>query len=267
MKETAAQINGLRAAFSADLSRPFELKRSFPLGSPPEHFRASPPARQPSSQQIMIPSQNYIRQHMDSMQQQQQSYLATPPVSAISSESKPQSPRYQQDYVDHSSYPTMPPTSYPQQTIPAESQWNPTPIIDQFNTAFAIPPSQLAPPPTGHSPYGSSPPHEIPQQTYYPQNQPQYSPAVYSQQHQQQQQQQQQQNYMQTPQYTDSTIASQPIPQATPTYIPQAAVFVTPKQWQQSVASVFDPGGLKRRWGYEQQDQSGYDMQMQKRRG
>ena len=34
---------------------------------------------------------------------------------------------------------------------------------------------------------------------------------------------------------------------------PHTPVYVTPKEWQQSVASVFDPSGLKRKWGYEQQ--------------
>lgn len=31
-----------------------------------------------------------------------------------------------------------------------------------------------------------------------------------------------------------------------------AMQFVTPRQWQQSVQSVIDPAGLKRRWGYDQ---------------
>lgn len=35
--------------------------------------------------------------------------------------------------------------------------------------------------------------------------------------------------------------------------VPDVPVFVTPKEWQQSVASVFDPSGLKRKWDYEQQ--------------
>ena len=43
MPEVQAQIDSLRIAFSADINRPFELKSSFPYGSPPEPYHPSPP--------------------------------------------------------------------------------------------------------------------------------------------------------------------------------------------------------------------------------
>lgn len=38
-----AHIDSLRLAFSADTSRPFELKPSFPYGSPSESYQQTPP--------------------------------------------------------------------------------------------------------------------------------------------------------------------------------------------------------------------------------
>lgn len=43
MPEIQAQIDSLRLAFSADTSRPFELKPTFPYGSPSEPYHPSPP--------------------------------------------------------------------------------------------------------------------------------------------------------------------------------------------------------------------------------
>ena len=44
MDDTRAQIESLREAFSADVRKPFELKPSFPYGSPIASFAPSPPA-------------------------------------------------------------------------------------------------------------------------------------------------------------------------------------------------------------------------------
>jgi len=161
----------------------------------------------------------------------------------------------------------MQPTStsyFPQASAPApDVQWNPTPIIDQFTTAFAIPPSALAPP---SSLYGSSPPGHMPnhaQAGFVSTNSPPYTTtattaSLYNQDQQQQQyyQQRQHQPHQQPPQtYADMNIAPQS--QTSPTMYPSASagevLFVTPKQWQQSVASVLASGALKRRWDYEQQ--------------
>lgn len=48
MPEMQAQIDALRIAFSADTNRPFELKPSFPYGSPSEPYQSPPmEAQQP----------------------------------------------------------------------------------------------------------------------------------------------------------------------------------------------------------------------------
>ncbi len=290
--ETVAQINGLRGAFSADLNKPFDLKPSFPLGTP-EAYQPSPPApAQPNGpipypqhqqyqhsppQQLQIPStQPYLNQQLNHLQQG--SYLATPPVSSVSGDSNPHSPHFQQPYdLNHQAY------SYYQQPTPTEAPtWNPTPIIDQFNTAFAIPPSALAPP----GAYGSPPMHigggysnpspPYPAAAAYPPPPQHRRPR---QQQQQQQQYYQQQQHHPQPPYLDTSAANAmpantmpsgqqtqvqlSTPQSANPYTQNAhsanAVYVTPKEWQQSVASVFDPGGLKRRW-------TDYDAGMNKRR-
>lgn len=298
MPEVEAQINGLRAAFSADLRKPFELRPSFPYGTPsdqsksPEERRASEPqySTQRAQNNTYVPDAHHG------------SYYATPPASARPGSTPHEQPFYRQAIADQQNhqYHAMPPTSNPQPVAPTEP-WNPTPIIDQFNTAFAIPQSALAPPPP--SSYSSSPPVTLPQQPFHhsmqnphfmpsptsaggytsqtaytpsptsqpmpntqsflpPQSQvtpqPQLPPLHYQQ---------------DTSSYFDSTLQQRPMAQSQhhmqgpiqnygPTNsftssaqvaVAHTPVYVTPKEWQQSVASVFDPGGLKRKWDYEQQ--------------
>lgn len=72
----------------------------------------------------------------------------------------------------------------------------------------------------------------------------------------------------QYPQLAAMTSAPQPRPIPQPqhqhqqSYISGAPVFVSPRDWQQSVASAFDPEGLKRRWDY---GGTGMDGHMSKR--
>lgn len=270
MPETEAQINALRAAFSADLNRPFELKESFPLGSPSDQSRPSPVSQtsfEKQSQRIGDIQQPqpvpYMPQAINPMRGQTP-YLATPPVSAYSSDSKPQTPIYSQTFeLDQTPYADMANSTagfFQQATSAAEIQWNPTPIINQFDTAFAIPPSALAPPPSLYGGSGSSPPANMQtlQASFASGSSPTYGTAS---QNYAQQQQQQQQHYFaaqgQTFADTSSPVAAQTpqLPSAAATSYAtgmMGAMFVTPRQWQQSVANVIDPGGLKRRWDYDQ---------------
>ncbi|RMD40078.1 hypothetical protein DV735_g5044, partial [Chaetothyriales sp. CBS 134920] len=166
--ETEAQIDALREAFSVDLNKPFELKPSFPYGSPMSGSQPSPPGPDPQQLQgsltasyqpqsqlatsqphlLMAQAQPFLGQHLNQMQQTS-SYLATPPTSTISTDSKPHSPLFPQQYnIATTSYNQMPTSNYFQQpTVPEPAQWNPTPIINQFSAAFTIAPSS----------YGSSP--------------------------------------------------------------------------------------------------------------
>ncbi|ETI25755.1 hypothetical protein G647_02529 [Cladophialophora carrionii CBS 160.54] len=306
MPETEAQIYALRAAFSADVNKPFELKESFPHGTPSEHSRPSPvsppasekpqqpPQLQPQKSIELHPSQQgkpgaYVSQHMNQISRQS-GYLATPPVSVYAADSKPPTPMYAQGYdlAEQNSYSSLPTSAggyYQQAPSVTDIQWNPTPIMDQFDTAFAIPPSALAPPPSLYGGSGASPPGNMPNMhhaasfqstgspTYPSTTSPGYGAQHQHQQHQQhqhqhqqqhQQQQQQQQHYFAAQQAQSFHDTSPPV--ATHAQLPQApstgyataggsgpaGMFVTSQQWQQSVAHVFDAGRLKRRWDYTQ---------------
>jgi hypothetical protein len=260
MPELEAQINALRVAFSANIDRPFELKPSFPYGSPSEPYQPSPP----------LDSQYHHLQHPPNPQYDHPrqiphpSQTLTPPISAGASDSRTDSPQYPPTFGQShgQTAPSMP--THNSVPMPENVQWNPTPIIDQWNTAFAIPPSAMAPPSShSQSPSSSIPMlHQTPQNitplqtsqsfaSMYPSGAaqpvfPQQTQHYYS--HQAQQQQNQ-----------------PPVPQQPPKYVADAPVFVTPKDWQHSVASVFDPGRLKRRWDYTHHEDT--DGHMQKRQG
>lgn len=298
MPEVEAQIQGLRAAFSANLDKPFELKPTFPYGTPSEQSRSPVERRSSEPQHQGQPSQN----HYFYQQPLQHGSYYTPSPSLTGSATKPQTSQFYHDYDgNHAShqYHQMPPTSNPNNAITPTEHWNPTPIIDQFNNAFAIPQSALAPPPP--SSYSSSPPVTLPQQGFHAQMQNQqyvpspssatgysahpYTPSPTSQ-------------AMPNPQsYMSTQSQNTPRPQLTPGHYhhqqgvnsyfdanlkqsssqshisathsygstdvsfdtnpegagPNTPVYVTPKEWQQSVASVFDPNGLKRKWSYDQQ--------------
>jgi hypothetical protein len=96
MPDMQQQIESLREAFSADTSKPFVLKTSFPYGSPVVQANPSPSRggqyRQPP--QLLRPSS--MDQHHS--QQQHVSYVAhpiTPPISAGGVDTKGDSPAIQ----------------------------------------------------------------------------------------------------------------------------------------------------------------------------
>ncbi|RMZ76124.1 hypothetical protein DV738_g5137, partial [Chaetothyriales sp. CBS 135597] len=289
--ETEAQIDALREAFSVDLNKPFELKPSFPYGSPMSGSQPSPPGpdtqqlqaslsspyqQQPTSQPQMLmaqASQPFMGQHLNQIQQTN-SYLATPPTSTISADSKPHSPLFPQQYsIAAASYNQMPTSTYYQQSnMPEPAQWNPTPIINQFSAAFTIAPSSYGSSPT--APQSVSPTsftQSLPtSSTSYPSSSSYQPPISYTQrvspqqaqaqqQNQQQsiypshsssQQQQQQVQVQEVPQYVDGNIVTQMAQQSHFFTPPAGSGFVSPREWQQSVASVY-PGGMKQfkqRW-------------------
>lgn len=307
MPEVEAQIDGLRSAFSADLSKPFDLKPSFPYGSPSERSR-SPEARRLSEHQTAVKTeQQYYQQSL----QHDASFFPTPPISVgpvTNSQASQMFHEYEGEQMARQ-YHQLPPTSNPANSMTPTEQWNPTPIIDQFATAFAIPQSALAPPSV--SSYGSSPPVTLPPQGYHSQmHNQQYVPSPtsaggYSSHHYTPSPTSQSMTNTQTfppphphnltqprttpghynshhnvNSYFDPTFVQPPNSNQVPVSQgyrsasmsgnfeapPDVAgvngpVYVTPKEWQQSVASVFDPNGLKRKWGHEQQlgmQQSGH---------
>lgn len=248
MQEMRAQIDALREAFSADKHKPFELKPSFPYGTPSDSYHPSPPI-EPHYHRPQMPDQE---PHSQQRTQPCPLQTMTPPISAVSRDSGFNSPHPQQSQgmapiSSNSSHSvTNYGQPYPEHSIPTvdESQWNPTPIFHQWNTAFSIPQAALAPP-SGTTP--TPPPMSfptMPQQSSTPISSSTSNPYM-----------------KQYPTSAGGSLTSapqQPASQTSQGGYPNT--FVSSKQWQQSVASVFDPDGLKRRWVY-----SDLDDQPQKR--
>ena len=277
MPETQEQINQLRSAFSEDLNLPFRLKSSFSVGSPSETSRASitpPRDSQAHLTQSSGPQVAYTQPPRNDLSPT--SFPLTTPLSTT--DTKQISP--QAYMADASSYPQIPhqPTYSHQPTQLDIANWNPTPIINQFNVAFSIPQSALAPPPpqTFHQGRQSSysfdsshfpQPHpqayptlSYPQQSYITPGQPQQVAAEYG--HTPPQISPHQHPL---PQYT--VQAPQPPQQYTnPAQMVPEPTYVSARDWQQSVATVMDSGGLKRRWGdFGIDTQQMAEGQMQKR--
>lgn len=117
--EMQSQIESLREAFSADTSRPFELKRSFPFGSPiSAGLQPSPPLDANTHHPILT-------RHESVTPMPYQTTPMTPPISASLGfeESKEKA-------FSTASMP-IPHGNLPVQTLMGSGQveWNPTPII------------------------------------------------------------------------------------------------------------------------------------------
>lgn len=89
MPEMHQQVNGLRQAFSADTSKAFELKPTFPFGSPQVATQSSPMSNEGSfrarlsSQQSPLEQPGQVNYHAHPM---------TPPISANGHDPKADSP-------------------------------------------------------------------------------------------------------------------------------------------------------------------------------
>ncbi|KAL2052535.1 hypothetical protein ABVK25_007095 [Lepraria finkii] len=222
--EMQPRIDAFKEAFSADSNRPFELKRSFPYGSPSSSgtFQPSPPPEGHMN--------HPIQSHHDSHGQQttQLSYHAqpiTPPISAgfDTSKENPMSP---------ASMPMMQQQHLPLQTSSMDVGWNPAPIFSSWNTAFGLPATVMASA-TTPMPQQSSPPLFPPSSL---------SSAMSSLQTHQLYPEQS----FSMPSDIPSLSRVQTAPQQ-PAYASPAPSFVTPSMWRDTVASTYDPGALKRR--------------------
>ncbi|KAI4617809.1 hypothetical protein J4E83_006141 [Alternaria metachromatica] len=223
MPEMQQQVNSLRQAFSADCSKAFELKPTFPFGSPQVAPQTSPMGHQ-GSYRPRHPS------HPSPLEQPGQvNYHAlpiTPPISASDRGSKADSPVAQSLVMMASGHRAAQPQSGMQ--MPENAQWNPQRIFDQWNVAFGTPPptsasSQASPPLRPHPPgtnYDMRPAQEAMQPGYQMSNT--------------------------SPQSSNVHAVPGQMPPAS-TYGNTAPVYVTPTMWQEAVASSL-PDGLKRRW-------------------
>ncbi|KAK8236464.1 hypothetical protein IWZ00DRAFT_120463 [Phyllosticta capitalensis] len=222
MPEVQAQVNNLREAFSADITKPFELKPSFPFGSPSVNNNPSPisdggyrhrgSAQDPSLEQ---PGQvNYT------------THPISPPISSSDSDPKADSPVVQSLVMMAAGQRQPQPQASMQPQEPV--QWNPGRIFDQWNAAFGTPPpnptTQPSPKP---APLGSSYELRTPQQET------------------------QQPNFYQASSVSPHTQQVPNMPAQLPppvSYSAPAQPYVTPSMWQDVVASSFSDGSLKRRW-------------------
>ncbi|KAL5333224.1 hypothetical protein BJX70DRAFT_392361 [Aspergillus crustosus] len=207
MPELQAQIDSLRLAFSANINRPFELKPTFPYGSPSEPYQPSPTLE---TQYHLQPSQISNLQDRAGFHP----YPITPPISASAENSKTGTPQLQAPGL----IPAHPVNT--ETPLVDENSWDPTRIINQWDMAFSFSPAVNS----------NSPPLTMPRTS-------QAMQASLADQYGLQ--------YQQPAKLTVTQPSSVPQPQMSG----QQVVF-TARDWQQSVASVYDPHGLKRRWNY-----------------
>lgn len=246
MPEMQTQIDALREAFSADTSRPFELKPSFPYGSPGANFHPSP------SLDVKYQHNNLSRQtsHEQPGQLQFHSHPLTPPIAGDHDDQDGPIAAASLTMMDNGQQP-MSLASTSIETDPIA--WNPTRIFEygseksknkvksntnksdsQWTTAFGTPSSMIGannnqlpePSPPLYTPpsigsHDLPPLHDAMQQQQYP---------------------------AQSSMPPLSRIQSVP---SQPSYTSAGPLFVTSSMWRDTVANTYDPGGQKRRWDME----------------
>ena len=261
--EMQARIDALREAFSADTSRPFELKPSFPYGSPTSSagLQPSPPPDDHLAHRMMPAQESLGQSHHVPYNAQP----ITPPVSAGFDASKGNT-------LSSASMPMI--SNGPQQQLPLQTssmgndqvEWNPTPIFkyvltpvnpesgmltfsSSWNAAFGTPTATMVST-TMSMPQQSSPDlyppsslstHPIPSL----QTQQSYPEQTYS-----------------VPPEMPSLSRVQTAPQL-PAFTSPAPSFVTSSMWRDTVASTYDSRALKRGWDT---DSSFYNDQVQVKR-
>ncbi|KAF2674193.1 hypothetical protein BT63DRAFT_408401 [Microthyrium microscopicum] len=225
MNSIKAQIQALREAFSADMSKPFDLKPGFPFGSPTPQPQDLPSISQQSSYSNQ---QHESHTPIDSNPVSYNLVLPVTPPTSISEEDKQtDSPVVQQSVgmmsqsnaQQHNSMPSASP----------QAQWNPSHVFNKWNTAFWSPASQRGATVEQYSPSLSNvsavPDYEL----HTPTND--YSPTAYS-------------SHSFSPETPQSAMTPRPLP----TSFPNIGIeYVSPAAWQEAVATSFGTG-LKRRW-------------------
>ena len=252
MQEMQAQIQSLREAFSADTTKPFVLKPSFPYGSPPARFQPSPPLESHYSDDTLACQST--SEQMPALQGYASTPM-TPPISAHHDDPSAGSlaaVSLTMMAASHRQQPPMPNGSLEDEDI----SWNPTRIFEydakssnrslklhmvrspanlprsQWTTAFGTPNSTNSA--TASSMSQNSP-------TIYTQSPVSVNdlPTLHD---------AMQQQY---PLLTNMPPTSQ-MPSIQPTSYPSIShSFVSPTMWQDTVASTYDPNTLKRRWNME----------------
>ncbi|KAK2818454.1 hypothetical protein FQN49_007885, partial [Arthroderma sp. PD_2] len=244
MTELQSQLAALRLAFSADTNKPFELKPTFPYGSPAGQSAQPLPVNEP-----LYHSPSYSEGHEPAPSHLSftDSYPISPPVSAQAS-AKPGSPATG-NYGMLQPYDTTRPPPTMNVPLVDENSWNPSRIITHWDLAFSGDISNNSPPSAASSSTTGTvvpDPHSL-----YPSSIPNTSPGS-------------------APQYSDySQTTLMPIvdPNQAQVSMPTQQYNMLPvvmgaRDWQKSVASVIDPEGAKRRW----EDVDNYTGEQTKRR-
>ncbi|KAI4086898.1 MAG: hypothetical protein LQ339_008984 [Xanthoria mediterranea] len=235
MPEMQSQIDALREAFSADINKPFRLRHNFPHGSPraPLKHSQSEPA-----ETKYPPTLGRQTSHEQSARIRYGTQPLTPPISAGLEDTNSGSMNLGMLPNSHHQGPHIDNLGFD------HSEWNPSKIFENWDTAFPTPASTMQ---------NGSMIHSQPSPPIYTPN----SIGSYDMPHVNESLQQQQQQYP-----MQSTMA--PLQQCQPALqMPQYATttptpsFVTSSMWRDTVASTFDPGGMKRRWDAEDSFLSG----------
>lgn len=249
MADMQAQIQSLREAFSRDTDRPFQLKPSFPYGSPVARLQPSPPVISYSEQNIR--SQPTHEQTPDL---RYHNTPITPPISAGGSKD---------GSLDTAPLPLMHhhlPSSMPSSHIADENlTWNPTRIFEYGAKSLKL---KLEPrvvrsdanPPRSQWTTAFGTPSSTMSASVSSMNQPSQSPTMYTPSasgsdlpHLHDAMSQQQPQFALPPNMVPTPQMQAP-PQAPP-YAAPSHSYVSPSMWQDTVASTYDPSGsLKRRW-------------------
>jgi hypothetical protein len=246
MPDLQAQITSLRQAFSANINKPFELKPSFPFGSPIARLAHSPP--------VDVQYADHLRHEPRPLHYGNRPI--TPPVSSTDHDESKDGSLAAASLAMMASGQRQPaplPSNHPGDEGIA---WNPTRIFEYG--AKPLGDSRLVgnvanpPPSRWNAAFGTPPPSSM-SGTATSMNQP--SPTIYS---------------------ASSTVASHDLPHlhdamsqhqhyALPSNMPPVsqmpppgqtsftppnpqASFVSPTMWQDTVAGSFSSHGLKRRW-------------------
>lgn len=135
MPEMQQQIDSLREAFSADIRKPFELKGSFPYGSPGAPAQPSPPqVSQYQQPQMVRTPMDLINLNAHNAQHSQVNYSShpiTPPVSAGALDSKNDSPALQSMVMmSGGQRVNQQPMSSSVPLVDPVQQWNPSRIFE-----------------------------------------------------------------------------------------------------------------------------------------
>lgn len=248
LPDLQTKVDALRQAFSADVTKPFELKLSFITGSPEIPNRSNPPVTTGYGR-------HGLSQH-SSFEQSGQIHVVPAPITPPSSATDYDCFDFNADNPIVPSSTMMVAGARQQQGAPtsnplvAESyaQFDPTRILEyaylsrtisnnyanltssHWNAAFGTPAasvsSQSSPPMPSHT---SPTIYEIPQtqavgQYAYPQSTSYPHPAY---------------------QFPTQTSQTQPLP--VQQYVVPEASYITPSMWQDAVASSFADGGKRRR--------------------